>query len=91
MPWNSWSKPPPPRKTGEIEYIDLDLDKEGLEPELASPGSAARTPGGPSAARTGNTTPTDYKEIDFIKTQALSETRKDLEKKRKSREKSMDE
>ncbi len=38
----------------------------------------------------GSASPTDYKEIDFIKTKALSDVRKDLDTKRKSSEKSLD-
>lgn len=73
------STPPPPKKPGEIEYLDLGLD----EP----PSGKERSPvigGRPPVAAGGNVTPTEYHDIDFVKTQALIETRKDLESKRKS-------
>ena len=100
------SKPPPPKPPkGEVEYLDLDHstsqgDQQAVcSSPLASPGLTGTRMGGtlPTGARMGgtlprggNTSPTEYKEIDFVKTQALSETKKIVENKRKSSEKSID-
>ena len=78
------STPPPPKKcTGngnsEVQYLDLDLEKDSDDPE--------RSPIPIRSPTTGNVSPTDYKEIDFVKTMALSETIKDVESKRKSSDK----
>ena len=64
----------------------MDLYHEDNPDVEKPPGSTFATVPAP-----GNITPTDYKEIDFIKTKALSDTRKDLESKRKSSERSVDE
>ena len=78
------STPPPPQRSGEIQYLDLYHD-DNTETEKPVGSTFATVP------PPGNITPTDYKEIDFIKTKALSDTRKDLESKRKSSERSVDE
>ena len=79
------STPPPPKKAGEIQYLDLDLDihKDSSDPER-SPGACAKSP-----SRTISVT--EYREIDFVKTEALTQTKKEIENKRKSSEKSVDE
>ena len=76
------STPPPPARPGEVQYLDLDLD-DNSDTEK-SPVFARSPP-------PGNVSPTDYKEIDFVKTKALTDIRKGLESKRKSSEKSVDE
>lgn len=80
------STPPPPKKPGEVQYLSLDLDKNGSESEK-SPAS----PRSPPQHLVGHSSPTDYKEIDFVKTKALGDMKKDLENRRKSSEKSIDE
>jgi len=79
------STPPPPtsKRPGEVQYLDLDLNSETSEAE--------KSPIFPKSLAVRCVTPTDYKEIDFIKTKALNDMKKDLEKKRKSSEKSVDE
>ncbi|ELT93630.1 hypothetical protein CAPTEDRAFT_220911 [Capitella teleta] len=72
------STPPPPKKSSEVQYLSLDLDKSGADPE--------RSPASPRSPQA-----TDYKEIDFVKTKALGEMKKDLENRRKSSERSIDE
>ena len=79
------STPPPPtsKRPGEVQYLDLDLNNE--------PADVEKSPVFQRSAAVRCVTPTDYKEIDFIKTKALNDLTKDLEKKRKSSEKSLDE
>ena len=77
------STPPAPQRAGEVQYLDLDLEEAAEETERSP--VFARSPPAP-----GSASPTDYKEIDFIKTKALSDVRKDLDTKRKSSEKSLD-
>lgn len=81
------STPPPPtsKRPGEVQYLDLDLDTNRENSE------AEKSPIFPKSLGVRCVTPTDYKEIDFIKTKALNDMKKDLEKKRKSSEKSVDE
>lgn len=81
------STPPAPKRPGEVQYLDLELEhqEDDAGGEKSPPVFSKPLPTG------GTTTPTDYKEIDFVKTKALSETMKDVENKRKSSEKSMDE
>ncbi len=74
--------PPPARSAGEVQYVDLDMD------------DTSDTEKSPVFARSpppGNVSPTDYKEIDFIKTKALTDVKRGVESKRKSSEKSPDE
>ena len=86
------SKPPAPASSGEVQYLDLDLDIDNNDtppvftraPTTSAPTTLPRSVKPPPSE-------TDYKEIDFVKTQALTEIRKDWENKRKSSEKSMDE
>ena len=72
------STPPPPKKKDEIQYLDLELE-ENSDGERSP--NTTRSPGA------GSSSPTDYKEIDFIKTTALRETKSYVESKRKSSEK----
>jgi len=74
--------PPAPKSHGEIQYLDLALDEQS---EKGKNSLCLRT------STSGNVSPTDYKEIDFVKTKALNETQKDVENKRKSSERSADE
>ncbi|KAK2161802.1 hypothetical protein LSH36_109g01023 [Paralvinella palmiformis] len=74
--------PPAPKSHGEIQYLDLALDEQS---EKGKNSLCLRT------STSGNVSPTDYKEIDFVKTKALNETQKDVESKRKSSERSADE
>ena len=82
------SKPPAPsaanssRASGDhrLQYLSLDLV-----------GHSAPDPKPPREPPARSSSPTEYKEIDFVKTQALKETKKELENKRKSSERSMDE
>jgi hypothetical protein len=78
------STPPPPPRSGEVQYLDLDLDDNSDSEK--SPVFGGRQPPAASSSEA-----TDYKEIDFIKTNALTHIRKGLESKRKSSEKSIDE
>jgi len=75
--------PPIPGRHGNavsvVDYLDLD---HGLSADEAGPG---KSPG--SRSSNGGS---DYKEIDWVKTKALNETRKAVENKRKGSEKSMD-
>ncbi len=96
------STPPAPARAGEVQYLDLDLEETGGS---GAAGGAPGGGGGAAGAATheerspvfarsppapGSASPTDYKEIDFVKTKALSDVRKDLDTKRKSSEKSLD-
>lgn len=81
------STPPPPKTALEIQYLDLDLHGEQIEEEDSEEGSSISTK---DCSQTCGVT-TDYREIDFIKTKALGIMKHDLEKKRKSSDKSSDE
>ena len=81
------STPPPPNRPGEVQYLDLALENNS-DPER-SPVFRRSPP--PPANRHGKASPTEYKEIDFVKTKALTDMKKDVESKRKSSEKSVDE
>ncbi|KAK3597114.1 hypothetical protein CHS0354_021222 [Potamilus streckersoni] len=63
---NLWkaTPPAPQNKDTELKYLDLALDD--------SPDEPMRSPHVP----TGQSSPTEYREIDFVKTQALSEVKK---------------
>lgn len=74
--------PPAPTQHGEIQYLDLALEEQS---DKGKNSLCSRT------LASGNVSPTDYKEIDFVKTKALNETQKDVESKRKSSERSADE
>ena len=77
--------PPAPRHKGDIQYLDLDTEHDTTH---GQPSNSNRSP--PNV--TGGLSPTDYKEIDFLKTDALSKTIKDRQNvKRGSSEKSIDE
>lgn len=62
-----------------VNYLDLD---HGATSEDAGTGK--------SSSGRSSTAGSDYKEIDWVKTKALNETRKAVENKRKGSEKSVD-
>ena len=75
--------PAPGCKGREIQYLYLDMDPSDADPKPKS----STLNKSPTAAMSS----TDYKEIDFIKTRALSDTRKDREHtKRTSSDKSIE-
>lgn len=70
----NWNKVPPPMKSDkdELKYLELDLvDQPTSQPIHLT------------HAETGNNTPTEYREIDFVKTTALREVKKTVEGQRK--------
>lgn len=81
VPYNSqgtnlWvSTPPAPRSQDrELKYLDLELETNSDKEPVRSPHSL----------QTGHSSPTEYREIDFIKTQALSDVKNDVDRQRKS-------
>ncbi|KAG0424287.1 hypothetical protein HPB47_028484 [Ixodes persulcatus] len=58
-----------PKKKGEIQYLDLDLDSE--------PGGPAQSPRSPEQKATGSNTV--YRTVDFLKTKAFNRTRQNVE------------
>ncbi|XP_013413862.1 GRB2-associated-binding protein 1 isoform X3 [Lingula anatina] len=68
--------PPAPRKQKIVEYLDLDLSDHSSDQE-----KSPRLTRSPPAAQRNQT---DYKEIDFLKTKALEDIKRDLDSKRKS-------
>ena len=79
------STPPPPNRAGEVQYLDLDLEESEEQSRDRSPAST-RSLAPPSAD-----SQTDYKEIDFVKTNALCHLKKDLLSVRRSSQRSLDE
>ncbi|XP_064636379.1 GRB2-associated-binding protein 1-like isoform X2 [Lineus longissimus] len=84
----------PPQQKKEIQYLDLDLSgPKGSGDEIqyldldlqATPEKKVikRSPKLSKPVTAGNVSPTEYKEIDFLKTHALNETRKTLESEHK--------
>lgn len=73
---NLWvSTPPAPRSQDrELKYLDLELETNSDREPVRSPHSL----------QTGHSSPTEYREIDFIKTQALSDVKNDVDRQRKS-------
>ena len=69
--------PPAPKRQGEVQYLDLALENST---------DKERSPMTIRSQALGNVSPTDYKEIDFIKTKALNDTQRDVESKRRSSE-----
>ena len=75
--FQSWERVPPPMimtdsKDPELKYLELDLVDQ---PKSQSIHIAHPEP--------GMSTPTEYREIDFVKTKALSEVKKTVEGQRK--------
>jgi len=62
-----------------IQYADLDL--------MQSPGEVKKSP---LAGRQIPDKPTDYEEVDMVKTQALANTKKEIETGRKFSDRSLD-
>ncbi|XP_069129472.1 GRB2-associated-binding protein 1-like isoform X3 [Argopecten irradians] len=69
--WGS-TPPAPKRQEAELKYLDLALDDTSDKEAMRSPHS-----------HTGHSTPTEYREIDFVKTQALSDVKKTVDNQRK--------
>ncbi|XP_021348258.1 GRB2-associated-binding protein 1-like isoform X2 [Mizuhopecten yessoensis] len=69
--WGS-TPPAPKRPEAELKYLDLALDDTSDKEAMRSPHS-----------HTGHSTPTEYREIDFVKTQALSDVKKTVDNQRK--------
>ncbi|XP_046556048.1 GRB2-associated-binding protein 1-like [Haliotis rubra] len=68
LPRGMRAVPPPPQvlEDKELKYLDLELDEYTQETNTRSP----------SSVHLPHSTPTEYREIDFVKTQALSNTKK---------------
>ena len=76
----NWYLPFFPRggtKKTEIQYLDLDLDSNDAGNPSTPPASCNQAPKSPPAM-----TPTVYKTVDFLKTEAFNRTRQELEEKR---------
>ncbi|XP_060084043.1 GRB2-associated-binding protein 1-like isoform X2 [Ylistrum balloti] len=69
--WSS-TPPAPKQQEAELQYLDLALDDTSDKEAMRSPHS-----------HTGHSTPTEYREIDFVKTQALSDVKKTVDNQRK--------
>lgn len=62
----------PDSKEGELKYLELDLvDQSNVQPKHVAHSEQRKE------------TPTEYREIDFVKTKALSEVKKSVEGQRK--------
>ena len=82
--------PPTPKPRGEIEYLDLGLDERSANQRSGAGSAPSPVIAARAQTNKGNVTPTEYHEIDFMKTEALSAIKRGVENKRKSSEKGVD-
>lgn len=78
---NLFCAPQAPKDSEVIKYLDLDLEDGSVPEKSAAAGKSFET--------LGNATGVHYKEIDWCKTNALTETRREVENTRRTGERTL--